>query len=339
MLDKDTLARFEQIKISELSRKDVFGSRSFDEILPILKQIYDMIKEEIVILQAYKNFPEEFIHQVNSRINELHSFNTRIKKIDFDTDASRNFDERNSIIRDIRTYYNEIINVKNNFLPIYTSIKLIGIQDVEEASKKYTEFKKEIEREITEIRTLEQTLRTEATKETLSDYAEIFEKQARIHSNFKLKNKTKFSPKFGAAERWLSIGIILIILLLIVLFIGKDIFNINYDDPTNSLPQIIQKIAVLAVLIYLIRFSLKQFSINKHLFTLNKHRENVLNSFKIFIASISKDDLSVRNTLMLSVAKAIYEQNKSGYLNEKGDDNSSPSIIELTKLISNKENS
>jgi hypothetical protein len=46
----------------------------------------------------------------------------------------------------------------------------------------------------------------------------------------------------------------------------------------------------------------------------------------------------VRNALMLSVAKAIYEQSKSGYLNDKGEDSTSPSIIELTKLISNKEN-
>jgi hypothetical protein len=78
-------------------------------------------------------------------------------------------------------------------------------------------------------------------------------------------------------------GIILTVIFLLILIFGVKLFNIDYNNPQAYLPQIIQKIAVLAVLIYLIRFSFKQFSINKHLYTINKHRENVLNSFKFLL--------------------------------------------------------
>jgi hypothetical protein len=187
MLNKDTLNLFDQIKISELSRKDIFGSRSFDEVLPILKQIYDMISEEIIVIQSVSGLPKEFINQVESKINELNSFNMRIRKIDFDRDASQNFNERNSVISDIHGYYNEIISGRNNFLTIYNAIKLLGIQDVDQASSKYTELKNKIETEIEKVTKLEDTLRREASKETLSDYAKIFEVQAKQHSNFSFK--------------------------------------------------------------------------------------------------------------------------------------------------------
>lgn len=46
---------------------------------------------------------------------------------------------------------------------------------------------------------------------------------------------------------------------------------------------------------------------------------------------------ALRHTLMLEVAKAIYGQEKSGYISDKYNSNAySPTILEFTKLLESK---
>ena len=94
----------------------------------------------------------------------------------------------------------------------------------------------------------------------------------------------------------------------------------------------VTKVLVIAVVIFLMSFSFKQYSINKHLQTLNTQRQKALNSYKLFTTSISKDDTNSHNALMIQVAKAIYEPQSTGFLNEKGQQVNS-GLVEITKLI------
>ena len=48
--------------------------------------------------------------------------------------------------------------------------------------------------------------------------------------------------------------------------------------------------------------------------------------------SINKEDYESRNSLMLQLAKAIYEQTSTGYINDKNQGVNS-GIIEITKMI------
>ena len=89
---------------------------------------------------------------------------------------------------------------------------------------------------------------------------------------------------------------------------------------------------IFAVQIFVISFSFRQYSINKHLSTINKHRQNGLNSFKLFVESINKEDYESRNSLMLQLAKAIYKKTTTGYINDKNQGVNS-GIIEITKMI------
>ena len=53
---------------------------------------------------------------------------------------------------------------------------------------------------------------------------------------------------------------------------------------------------------------------------------------KLFLESINKEDINTRNTLMLHLAKAIFEQTNTGFISDKNDAINA-GIIEITKMI------
>lgn len=91
--------------------------------------------------------------------------------------------------------------------------------------------------------------------------------------------------------------------------------------------QLISRILIISFMLFIVSFTFKQFRVNRHLYTININRANAIESFKLFIDSISKDDLATRNSLTLEVAKAIYNINQTGYVSSDNDTPDFPSII------------
>ena len=133
----------------------------------------------------------------------------------------------------------------------------------------------------------------------------------------------------------------------IILFFTSLLFTNWYDKfPTETIyvdeagnetvkyeiSHILTKLLMFAVQIFIISFSFKQYSIRRHISTINKHRQNGLDSFKLFTDSINKEDTMTRNALMLQLAKAIYEQTNTGYISDQNQ-NINSSLIEITKMI------
>ena len=153
--------------------------------------------------------------------------------------------------------------------------------------------------------------------------------------------------RIGASHLWITAGIILIFVGLMNLHRLDEWFPLpegtvnpktSVIEPPNVYEEVgvfLKRVVLISFWIYGIGFSVKQFSINKHLFTLNKHRENALNSYKLFSGTIGSDDPQARSQLMLQVARAIYEHGSSGYLVQRGD-MKEPSIIELTRFLTTK---
>lgn len=160
----------------------------------------------------------------------------------------------------------------------------------------------------------------------MSDYAIVFKNEADKHDKL--------------AEKWLQRGIYLSIFFVILIIAVATLKILPTEYYTESgtflrynFSNLITKAIAIAVIIFLMSFSFKQYSINKHLQTLNTHRQNALNSYQLFTKSIVGDDTNSRNALMIQVAKAIYEHSQStGFLNEKGQSVNS-GIVELTKII------
>ena len=188
--------------------------------------------------------------------------------------------------------------------------------DIEKESNKIKDTVKTLNEYKKKAESLIEELQGKALEQTVSNYSQIFGVEAKNHKS--------------SANKWLWIGWIAMVLFLGASFL---LYNIFKDETSLNATQIIFKVAILVALLFIITFTFKQYSINKHLYTLNKHRENTLNSYKLFIDSIRPEDNDVRNAIMMQVSRAIYEQGKTGYISEKGSEPENPSIIEMIRTV------
>ena len=68
-----------------------------------------------------------------------------------------------------------------------------------------------------------------------------------------------------------------------------------------------------------------------NLCTTNTHRQNALNSFELFSRSIPEGDNTIRQQLILEVAKTIYSPGQTGYLG--GKEQIRTGLPDFTKII------
>lgn len=324
-----------QTKVQDLARTSELGKYSFDEIIPDLIIFQDMLIELVNLVKDNNIRNSYLISALENYISRFSGLAKSLKDYNFPEDAKGNFSQRNNTIGRIRDYMNEIYNGNNNnnFLSLYSFLKNVNLQQLENKKTEIDAYGKALSEKIEQSDKILNELRFKASEKTVYDYALIFKNEATKHSSFNIT----FKPfkLLGAAERWLSLGIILLCFFAQFLNIAYEKLPVINDNIINY-PYLILKVSIIFIFIFVISFSFKQYSINKHLFTLNKQRENALSSYKLFIETIDKDDTQIRDALMLEVAKSIYEQGKTGYLHEKGKDIESPSILEITRLMSQK---
>ena len=164
---------------------------------------------------------------------------------------------------------------------------------------------KDAQKDKSDIETILGELRKKSADKTVVDYANIFKQQAEKYSGFSFRLKPWKDKKIsiGIAEYWVSLALVLGIGLVFAIKYLTDIFPLNSTDNFEiRINQLLTRFAFISFLIYLVTFCIKQYSISKHLFTLNKHRQNTLNSYKLFLASVDREDTTTRNALMMEVA-------------------------------------
>lgn len=341
MAIRDNLAvqEFSNIDFSKLMREEL-GLKSFKDVETTLRQLYAWIDEMISILERHPRVSIEIHGHVLNFVNAFNSIAREIQNYNFDQDASNNFNIRKNLVTKISNWMRYVLsgyNLNNdnsfrnelNLLIIYNTLKFEDLQDISTRRNELDEIGNELVSKRREYSELLLALQQQAASKTTIDYASIFEEQSSSHSNFSLK-----PFKMGGAERWLFASILLIIAFIIFLHKINDALPVDFDLKSSEITvQLLTRLVVISFFIYIVTLVIRQYTVQKHLATLNRHRKNVLNSFDLFIRTIDKEDTQTRNTLMMEVAKAIYESGQTGYVTVKDGDNSS-SLIEMTKYIS-----
>jgi hypothetical protein len=323
------------IKFKEINVKKIdFGSfvdkdRMF-KTKEKLEIIHTFISEMIEVIQLDLKIPIILNSNVQGYIVEfadfVKQFSTEIKGEPIDITNAKD-----RIFRDFDTWYDNYINKHDNyrstitFYETYNTLKNLDKRTYQENFKLIDDLKIKMKSESEAISTILEELQRTASKVTMSDYAKIFGDESKNH------NRSSYI--------WLGIGVLLAALFFILLLWTDVLKKFPTEDLTDkgeflkyNISNLLIKLLIYAVLIFLISFSFRQYSIGRHLQTINKHRQNGLDSFKLFVESISKDDTEARNNLMLQLAKAIYEQTQTGYINDKNQ-NLNSSIVEITKMI------
>lgn len=310
-----------------------------------LRELKIMI-DEMLDIKDNVELPNQLISIISSFSGAVVSFVNQIEQIETGG-ADVIVRKKEQYLINISNYYTHCFNIdnrnnnnENNKLLLYYSIVKSFAQNNEELNDEIENIKNSLSDKISESQqvidnlkinsdeseSILNELKKKTSNQTVSDYAIVFKNEASKYNTL--------------SEKWIKAGIILsitfVILIIAVSFfkiLPTEVLKENGELLRYNFSNLFTKIIIIAVLIFLMSFSFKQYNINKHLQTLNTHRQNALNSYQLFTKSIVGDDANSRNALMIQVAKAIYEHTQStGFLNEKSQ-NVNSGIVELTKII------
>ena len=340
-----------------LSGKDVINRPEFnDPMIAVGKLYFTEITnaiQEIIEISVNIDLPQSLIISTTAFVSKWIAINNKLET----------FNKRIGVDQQLNTYNNEIIELfneyslghkyinqvgtgaritePNNFLTTYAMVRSLQNVNLSKEVNKVTELDKLISTAKTmnaSMTTMVNEVQRVVSDKTFAEYARIFTKEAEAHSrldvdfDFKKKWYKLFSVNIGSAQIWLGFGIILMLSFAYLIVSGELNNVLPIEGEGGELyAKIFTRFLAIGTGIYLITFAFKQYSINKHLAVLNRHRANALNSYKLFTGLIDQADTNSRNALMLQVSKAIYEQSNTGHLSSKNQD--STSIIEMTKYI------
>lgn len=195
-------------------------------------------------------------------------------------------------------------NTSNHALFVCLAILSFSETNQDQLLNETNALKHDLKSEINRVKLVSKELEEKSAQFVVSNYAKIFENQEALNK--------------GNANTWMviSIGFSLLSLVLIFLSFKYDWFNITtitavkednqiFNKQVYNYPNLITKVFIISILIYLISFFFKQYSVNRHLQALNNHRKNALNSYILFAESIGDKDISAKTSLMLQVSKSI----------------------------------
>lgn len=331
------LREYKRYSVNALVREEL-GTYSFVGIKEVIDTIKRMIDEMLSIIDTHDDIQEPLkkivlkqVGEFNLRARDLVGYNPK-------DDDGKNKHNHSVFLNSFYDWYNSIFNGydKNekpvNFLAIYSNLKNYNLLQLEKEKNEIDKLRNALDDLLRQSKTLNEELQKKGTEEIVTNYSHIFRAQALRHSNFNLQFSRPFVI-FGNAQGWMIMCVLLVASFFIFIVKLNTWIPINITgNGTDTTLQFITRILIVSFSFYITTFCFKQYNIHKHLYTVNKHRENTLNSYRLFIESLDKSDVTTRNALMMEVAKAIYEAGNSGYISLRDTDNNS-SVVEWTRYI------
>jgi hypothetical protein len=318
---------------SSLTQNDINAFSVAKNKLSEIKVLLD----RATAVDEVSSLPDQLVRQLSELKSDYLEKVNNIAKIHSIVGLSTNdvISQVNSSIAQINELHRQWFEIgsSNKALLTINAILSFDKSDTTSAKRKYESSITELGLAIEKANDLNRELEAKAAQSVVSNYAKIFEDEE--------------GKNIRSSVIWLVVSLVLSGLLILGLIesyrldwfqISEKVMTKDGEKIVLNLPNLISKLFLISFCVFIISFCFKQYSINKNLQTLNNHRKNALNSYKLFVDSIGKDDLASRNALMLQVAKAIYEHTNSGYLSIKQGDNSSPNVIEFTKFIGESKN-
>jgi hypothetical protein len=325
-----TIENFRNIKVKQLDPGNFIEKNRWNQTMDKLNDLKLFIDEMLRITKSDITLPQKIVAEANSYAIAFISY---VKQITEETKGqpAEIANKKEQIIKQFEGWYRECIEKTNgradkfSFYDTFNTLKNLEKNNFESERVEIGNIKSKISTDKDSIDKILKELQKKTSSVTMSDYAKIFKDESDGHNL--------------SSWIWLAVGITIAILFLVLLFCTELYDKFPTEEVLSdgksikyNLSNALIKVLIFAVQIFLISFSFKQYSISRHLKTINKHRQNGLDSFKLFVESINKEDTETRNSLMLQLAKAIYEQSATGYISDKNQ-NVNSGIVEITKMI------
>ena len=171
---------------------------------------------------------------------------------------------------------------------------------------------KEAERQ-KEISDLKLEVQNQLAKKPISQYKQIFAEQAKKHQNM--------------AWVWLGVtGALTFVFGAIFIWLLQEL-KPEGDNLSLILRNLLTKGFFLSLIYLLLNRCIKNYTAEKHLETVNRHRQNALETFDAFVDA-AEGDRETRDAVLLAATNCIFDANQSGYLSAKTSRSESTSPIQ-----------
>lgn len=327
------IVNLENLKRSDLSDRGL----SFESVYTDLEIVYKLLNEILASPRdALVSLSSHYVKQLQNYV--LLSSEMDRKILDFGTRAKdENIrEEHTTLLKEIHQFSD---GVKNSLLQVAAYLSSRTVEQLKDefentvtnAEEKFNKAisgeterlqeineeaqQKEEERQKT-FNKLERDVEDLIRKKSISSYEKIFADQAEEH-------------RMGA-RIWLIVTSLLTLgFSLIFWWFIKDLAPAG-SQLVVILQNLVAKGFFLSLIYLLLNRSIKNYTAEKHLQTVNRHRQNALATFEEFEKAAGKNQ-ETRDAVLLACTDAIFDANQSGYLSTKTSRSESAAPIQMVK--------
>ena len=299
-----------------LKRSNLSGSGfDFESVYSDLSVVHGMFHE--ILTSAHEDLINLSDAEVETLRTYLPQFYEKAQKIEnFDISGDNPRDRHADFLKEI---YDFCSKAKSVLTPTTTYLRSKQIDTSKakfddffvDAVNKWKEIDDGSEAKLQKLDDLILKQENQLAEISIADYVKIFEDQAKVHQE---GTKNWF---WGTV--WLAVG-------FIFLFFGLwFLIKPAGDQLAAVLQNFIIKGFLLSVFYMLLNRSIKNYTAEKHLEIVNRHRKNALATFEAF-ADAAGENRDTRDHVLMAATNAIFDTNQTGYLSVKtsGSDSVSP---------------
>lgn len=306
---------FDETNLSSLKRTDLAGAGfSFEPVHQDLLIVYGMLREILTSPREWLlNLPQGTVRSVGTYLQEFCEKRQAI--VDFNASGENPSETHANLLQEISTFCSSAKGTLSQTIAYLKSKQVEELESqidatiasaVENLNTETNRVKEigdkaatELVERYSEVDRLKLELENQIGKKSISSYEKIFAEQAGEHqkgARIWFWGTIILTLGFGGIFWWLL----------------KDL-----EPSGGQLPAILQNLFTkgffLSLIYLLLNRSIKNYTAEKHLETINRHRQNALATFEAFVEAAG-ENRETRDAVLLAATDSIFDANQSGYL-------------------------
>lgn len=295
----------------DLGRREVLGSRNFEEYAPRWVRAIDLWAEfgEIVPLDE---LPIQIVTRSQDEVDDFRSKLQKVLNLTGGVDMGVVSSLANELDNAINTAWVHVGPMVSFFR---------GEVDVPESKRQ--EIRREFAGFEQRAAILEDLLRKREGETGVAWHAAVFKNQADHHSRW--------------SKVWLAVTI-LVTILIAGLAGGLALYYLRTAEPIDAgrtVQAAIAKLLLFSILYTSLVLSGRNYRAHRHNEEVNRHRHNALRTFETFVNAAGGDS-DTRNAILLRTTETIFEPVQTGYLTNEPEGPQTTQILEILRSTTGK---
>ena len=323
--------------IKKLALNPDFGKITFDNANKKLNKIQDWIKEAVdleydqLLIEGDKNQIISFTKQLATHLEWLRNF-------DIGTIANAQA-EHDGFENRVDSYFNTVYqSLVMKYLPFLREEKRRKNPDekkIEEEVRKVSQIRSGLEKELESVKADIEKIRI-----TGKEVGEAKGTRATVRTALHFDNEVEKYEK--VARKWL-IGVIIGYATVIGLLVYLGFLTFSYVQQLIILPElvdggvvwgaIVSKLVIVAAFWYGLSFIIKNYNVNSHLASVNRHRAAIARTLEDFIAVEKQQENPRLSEMLQNATEAMFKNTPIGFISKAEKETGNPVLQIINDLM------